>query len=58
MGDLIRSYWVEHEDWGLGIIVLVPEYEDYVIAVFPIHGANAIYVDEIEVISGDSRNYD
>jgi hypothetical protein len=57
VGDLIRSWWIDHVDWGLGVVVSVPDYEDYIYAAFPHYGVNLIYVDEIEVISSEGRIY-
>ena len=52
VGDLIKN--TSHPDAGIGIIIEVgaPQPEpDYVIAVFPEHGQQIAYQDEIEVIS-------
>ena len=57
VGDLIRN--TRHPQVGFGIVVVVGEpggYDqdlepDYVIAVWPDHGEEVAYADEIEVIS-------
>ena len=52
VGDLIRNK--RHPQAGLGIVVEVGapvKLPDYVIAVWPDHGEEVAYADEIEVIS-------
>ncbi len=52
VGDLIRNK--RHPQAGIGIVVEVGapiKLPDYVIAVWPDHGEEVAYADEIEVIS-------
>jgi hypothetical protein len=52
VGDLIRN--ISHPQAGIGIIVELgePRFEpDCVIAVFPEHGSQIVYADEIETVS-------
>ena len=52
VGDLIRN--MNHPQAGIGIVIEVGAPRaapDYVIAVFPEHGSQIAYADEIETVS-------
>ncbi len=49
VGDLVKDIYHPHA--GIGIVTEVGAHEDYLIAIFPVHGPTVVYADEWEVVS-------
>ena len=49
VGNLVKN--IRHPQAGIGIVIEVGSQEDYIIAMFPVHGLTVVYADEWEVIS-------
>ena len=47
VGDLVKDIY--HPQAGIGIVTEVGAHEDYLIAIFPVHGPTVVYADEWEV---------
>jgi len=49
VGDLVRCN--RHPQAGIGVVIEIGSQEDYIIAMFSVHGIAIVYADEWEVIS-------
>jgi len=45
VGNLVKN--IRHPQAGIGIVIEVGSQEDYIIAMFPVHGLTVVYADEV-----------